>query len=319
MPSSTSNFKRALSVAGLMLATLVLGNVVLYRVFHEDNFLTMAARNIGPDRSLVFFGSSRLLYGIDPAQYPWPNVSIAANYLDLVSARELYEVHADALGGMKVAVVELDVATLTYDTAAMNPYGLLDLGQRQVAPLRDWVRHFDASLHRVLAAIFNWRLTPSFAEGYAMRTIAEKEPLDAAPGFIPSTVTMAYPEFHAASDVQATTEEMAVAGEAVQQRNLDAAVALVTGLRARGVRVVLLRFPLEPALRKLYPPAWHELVQAKHLELGRRVGGAPPELWDYSRDEAFLPEEFRDSDHLNKRGAARLAAVLTPRLQALLK
>lgn len=302
-----------------MLATLVLGNVVLFRVFHEDNFLTMAARNIGPDRSLVFFGSSRLLYGIDPAQYPWPNVSIAANYMDLMSAHELYEVHADRLGGMKLAVIELDVATLTYDTAAMNPYGLLDLGQRKVAPLGAWVRHFDASLHRVLAPIFNWRLTPSFVESHRGRTIAEKEPLDAAPGFIPSTVTMAYPEFHAESDVQTTKEEMAAAGEAVQRRNLDAAVALVTGLRARGVRVILLRFPLEPALRKLYPPEWHELVRGRLLELGRRVGGAEPDFWDYSGDEAFLPEEFRDSDHLNKRGAARLAAVLTPRLQALLK
>ncbi len=321
MRSSTSNSDgraRALHVALVLLLVLVGANVLLNALFHKKEYQALAVLALTPDKELLALGSSRVLFGFDPRAYAVPSASLPANYLDLVRARQLFGMYGAKLPRLRVALIEFDTATLRYDTDAMNPNGLYDLGFSTIPTGREWLANFDRSLHKLLAPVFNWRLTPAFYY-LQKRTTEGIEPLAAVPGHIPSAVSLAYPDFYAENEVRSTASELAAAKPGVYPANLAAAAGLIQDLRARGVTPVLLRFPHEPSLRKIYPPEWHAFVAQAYQELGRLTPGTPPAFWDLSGEEQFATAHFRDPDHLNQKGAELLARILAPKLAALLK
>ena len=322
MRSSTSNSEprvgaRIATVGAVFALVLVAGTFLLDAVFHKQEYQALAVKALTPDKELLALGSSRVIFGFDPRSYAVPAVSLPANYLDLVHARQLFSMHGEKLPKLRVALIEFDVSTLRYDTDVMNPNGLFDLGYSNVPAWSEWFSGFDHALHKLLAPVFNWRLTPSF---YALekRATSGLEPLAAVPGHIPSRIALAVPEFYAENEVRSTAGELEKAEAGVYAANLAAGAALVESLRARGVTPILLRFPHEPSLRKIYPPEWQDFVAKAYQDLGARLGGGAPPLWDLSGEERFTTEHFRDPDHLNQSGAELLAAILAPKLAPLL-
>lgn len=321
MHSSTSNSdlrQRAWTVGVCLALVLLLCNALLVAVFHRRGFQALAVESLTTETKLLALGSSRVIFGFDPRAYPVPSVGLAANYLDLKQAARLYAVHAAKLSGLRVVLIEFDTATLRYDTDAMNPYGLADLGLSTLPTADDWLKSPNRALHKLLAPVFNWRLTPAF---YALeaRTADGIEPVAAVPGHIPSPVSLAFPDFYAENELRSTKAELAAAPASIFEANLASAAILVQALRARGVRPVLLRFPHEPSLRAIYPPQWQDFVARAYAELNRRVGGEALVFWDLSDDARFLTQHFRDPDHLNQAGATLLGELLKPRLMPLLK
>jgi hypothetical protein len=214
-------------------------------------------------------------------------------------------------------LIELDVATLLYDTRTAAPYGLKRLGLSAGPGLADFFRDFDGSVHALLGPFFRWRLTPEFLRTEAQYTGLGKEPQDAVPGFVPSEMHVAFPATVAKAKIEQAAEQIGRMPPGTRERNLAALRGLLADLAARHIPAVLVRFPIEPEQRQVYPPALNAEV-ARALDALRR-GGAAPVFWDFSNDPAFVSADFRDPDHLNRAGATRLAPRLGARLDSLLQ
>lgn len=319
---SSSEWARVARVATFLAAVLALGNAVVYAIFHSESYQTMAVKELTPDKEVLVLGSSRVQYGIDARALRHKVVSLPANYENLVYAERLFAIHGERLASFKslrAVVIEVDVATLAFDTDQLNPYGTLDLGTAKIAPFPEWIWHFDRSLHRVLAAVFNWRLTPKFVALWRFRTVESLEPLNAVPGHIPSKISIPYPELSAETEVRSTLKEVSEAPDGTLGANETALVQLVKSARERGLKVLLLRFPLEPALRAQYPADWDNMTNGA-LTLLKAQGGfdGGVAFLDLTRDARFISNLFRDSDHLNQAGADALAPVLDAALDTLL-
>ena len=315
----SSERRRTAAVIAVLVAVFGLCDAVLVIVFHGDTFQTLAVKALTPEKEVLILGSSRVHFGVDTRLLTRPSVALPANYENLVYGETLLHLHQGKLPGLKALVLEVDVATLAFDTDQLNPYGTLDLGISRWSAPTEWARHFDRSLHRALAPEFSWRLTPGFLSLWRVRTIEGLEPLAVAAGHIPSRISVPFPELSADTEVKSTLATIAEAPPGTVTANEKALIRIVDGARAAGLKTLLLRFPLEPALRSRYPKHWDEIVFGALTTLWANGGRDGVGFLDLSRDERFVTAEFRDSDHLNQKGAEALAAILNPALDGLLK
>lgn len=317
MSSSISSSERrfATLVVASLGVTLLAGCWLLVLVFFQRNYQVMAVEALGADTEVLAFGSSRVFFGLDPRKYPRKTVGLDANFLDLACARDLWHLHQDKVPNVRLVLLEFSMATLFYDTRVIAPYGLHPLGLKLWPTPGEFLTDWDGAFRRLLAPIYKWRLTPAYLETHRQILHSPQEPQDAVPGYIPSQVAVVYPDVFAKRKIAQTEEQLKKFGPEVSERNLMAVKALITELNARKTKVALVRFPNEPALRALFPAEWHEKVAAAERELR----GLAYEYWDLTNEDAFVTTDFRDPDHLNEKGATKLAELLTPKLEALLR
>ncbi len=318
MTSSIFNSKRAgLSLAAglvLFVATFCLAHRTLEILYFRPNFQSMAVATLGDATEVLVLGSSRVFFGVDPSRFDGKLTNLAADYLDLSTAEELWRLHEGRVPLLRTLVLEFGLATLRYDTRTLEPYACYHLGLSGIPPWPMFLESFDAAVHRTLSVFFKWRLTPLFWSLDRSMANSTLEPLAAQPGFVPTEVSFSGDERVAGRRQQKTIDQLASQDPAVFARNLEAAKRLIADANRRGVNVKLLRFPKSPAGRKLYLAAWDDVVDGAVKSLTSDVRSLRFEMIDMSRDERFLTEDFRDPDHLNRHGAARLSALLAPRL-----
>lgn len=300
MNSSTSSFKYVIAFA-----LVILGSAELLKyVFDRPNWKTMAVASLtSHPPEIVFLGSSVFYYGVDPRHFTKPTVNLAGSYLSFSAMQELWETHEAKLAQVKTVVLELNHSALSYDTWALAQKDLIDLGLSPTPAPRDFVRSFDASVHRLFWPFFTWRLTPLFYREWLFRLGDAEEPLDAVPGFVPSRLSMGVPDLYAEREVEKAERMLAKVDPAVEAANRAAGRALVAKLQNSGRKVMLARFPQSAALRRIYPAAWTARLDAAAKEFGAPV-------LDLRALAGFEELDFRDPDHLNERGAAKLAAHL---------
>ena len=304
--------RRAVALTALALGAAYAGSLALLgAVFDGPNFQTKAVAALSEKTETLFLGSSRVFYGVDPALLSRPSMNLAAVYLDLASAADLLEAYGPRLTGLRAVTVELGVVTLCYDTRFVSPDGLERLGLPVRPGLADFRERFDWSVHRLFAPFFRWRLTPLFFKEAEQLTGLGKESLTERAGYVPSDLHVAFPELVAKAKLEQAQQQI---GACVRRDANLAGLARLRDLAAgRGLKLILVRYPKEPSQRAVFPPAWQELIAGARQRF--------PELpfWDFSNDTAFVSEDFRDPDHLNRRGAARLAPLLDARLRLALK
>jgi hypothetical protein len=317
MTSSTSNSKSPprTVIAGVVLfgVCLAASGLILKAVFFKPNFQSMAVDALGPSTQVLVIGSSRVLFGVDPRRYEPGLVNLAADYLDFATAEELWQLHQAKVSALKGLVLEFGLATLRYDTRELEPFACYHLGLSGLSPLRMFGESFDAAVHRSLSVFLKWRLTPLFWQFERDMMNSPLEPMAAVPGFVPTMVE--YPENPtlASHRQERTIRQLASQDPRVYRRNIQAAARLIAEANARGVKVTLLRFPKSPDARPLYLPEWDQIIADATAELRTDPRGLRFELVDLNRDARFVQEDFRDPDHLNRRGAEHLAEVLGPR------
>lgn len=307
--------RSVLAVMAMSIGCFVLAPLVLHAVFFTSNFQSRAVAALGPGTETLAIGSSRVFFGLDPRPFEGRLVNLAADYLDLSAAEELWRAHVAKVPGARTLVLEFGMATLRYDMRTLEPYACYHLGLTGLPPLAYFVESFDAAVHRTLAPFFKWRLTPLFLRIHRDLTTGTLEPFDAVPGFVPTEVEYK-PDGLVAERRQAkAVRQLAAQDPAVYRRNLAAGKSLIADANAKGWRVLLLRFPKAPDARPLYLKEWDEFVTDARAELERDDRKLRFEWLDLSRDERFEAPDFRDPDHLNRRGAAKLAGILAARLR----
>jgi hypothetical protein len=294
--------------AGLASASLlVLANVLLVTFYDAPNWKTKAVEALSPELEVLNLGSSRVYFGIDPEKLGRPAMNLAANYLDAVHMERLWEVHGPRLTGLQAVTIEMEIVSLHYDTLRHDAKGLRDLGLDLTPGALDFLEDFDGALRRLLYPVFTWRLTPRFHALHAEKLAAPEEPTAQRAGFVPSTLSVSFAEVYARREIEKARREMQGEGEAVFARNEAALGRLIGHLNARGLVPWLVRYPLHPAARPIYPKDWNERASEvlKRLEAGHRF-----HFLDLSAMEGLEDGDFRDPDHLNAAGAAKLSAHL---------
>jgi hypothetical protein len=312
--------RRAVAIAASLAAAVLLAagaDALLTALFARPNWTTLAVASLaspgGAPPRIVTLGSSRVNFDVDPSRLPRPAVNLSANYLDARYMRETLAVHRAALAAVDAAVLELDIVNLRFDTRALNPQGLADLGLSLAPSPRDFVTDPGGVLRRALLPVYAYRLTPAFVREARRRTDDADEPLAARPGFVPSKARLAFPREFAAARV-ALFRRQAVSGAAFPAAMLDDYVAMIEDLAARRVRVLLVRFPLYEGARDLFPPDWDAEVDAAARALAARLPTGVFAYWDASRFAEVASDDFRDPEHLNAAGAAKLTRALAARL-----
>ncbi len=318
MISSIFNSKasRRSAAAALLLvcAAVVAARAVLRAVFLRPNFQSMAVDALGPQTDTLVIGSSRVFFGFDPEHYGPRVMSLAADYLDLSTAEELWHRHRSKVPHLKTLVLEFGLATLRYDTRTLEPYACYQLGLDGLPPASMFLEDFDGAVHRSLSVFFKWRLTPIFWNLHRDMMASSLEPISAKAGFIPTGVQFNGDVQVARRRQEKTVEQLKLQNPKVYARNLAAGKRLIAAANQEGIRVVLLRFPKSPEARSLYLPAWDTIVHDAMKSLGTDERHLVFSMIDLNRDERFVTADFRDPDHLNRRGAVHLAEILAPRL-----
>lgn len=316
------------AVASLLLAlalTLMVCFAILRVVFERPDFQTMATMALSPETEILAIGSSRVFFGIDPRAYPQRLVGLAANYLDYASAERLWLRYEARLPKLKLLLLEFDGVNIKFDTSMLDAYGLRRLGVEPELTWSHFCRDFDGSMHKILWPFFRWRLTPEFLRTEEQVIGGALEPHDLVPGFIPSKEVQAYSEVVTQSKILQADEQIATQGgpdgqRGIEERNYQALKRLLEILWQKQSPTLLVRFPLAPKARSLIPERIDRVAEDVRLRLGRELAPrrfAELKIIDLSRDETFVSEEFRDPDHLNERGAQRLAQILAPLFRSL--
>jgi hypothetical protein len=312
MSSSTSSFK-ALAFP-LVIAAVLFGSLrLLVAVYDRPNWASMGAQALDASTRIVAMGSSRIFFGLDPRQMPRATVNLSVNYLDGVSMRRLWRQYRDRVPNVDTVIAELCVVNLKFDTMRINPKGLRDLGVDIVPGPRDFLTHFEGAVRRLLLPVFTWRLTPEFYRMNAALDAPGREPMAAVPGFVPTTVRMAFPEDFGRRRVAYFQREMQAFRDDVVAANIDAYKAMIGELNAAGKRVVLIRFPIYQPVYHLYPTDWVAEID-RTLKALRADPTLKFEFWDEHAYQGVTPELFRDPEHLNAAGAGAFTRYVAARL-----
>jgi hypothetical protein len=104
---------------------------------------------------------------------------------------------------------------------------------------------------------------------------------------------------------------------ALEPEAFDALAELVRLVRADGAQPVFVEYPVSAAYRQIVESEHAAAERAWRAEFARRFPDVP-RLQFQAEALGFASDDFRDADHLSRRGARSLAAVLARQLRALL-
>lgn len=306
-----------------VLVLTVLGSMeFLHRYFDGEppGATGKAWARLGTNTEVLVIGSSHVAYGIDPARVGPQLETLCGGALDaectaLVARRALRR-------ATSARAVVLEVGYITLFSDSIERYGgdfrpLYALGvEPGDLPRNPWwkTRQRIVESRLFYPAFFLPRMTPhdlllryDAAEGAAARRAA-----DIGAGHVSTT-----------SVVNRATDGRVVVGFHAHDLRLErsrantaALVRLVRELHARGLRVLLLRFPLHRTYLDARPSEW-ETLHEEHLTALRAA--LPPdrfELLDWMAAPGFNDAAFADGHHLNETGAALLTDRLRDELKA---
>jgi len=305
---------RAIVILCLFALILFLGMRMLWSFFFFENFQVMAVRSLSNETKAIGIGSSRMFYGVDPRAMPGSYVSLAANFLDMNGAERIWNKYSEQTPALRIVFIELSVSTLFYDMQVLAPQALQPLGLDISPEANDFLFRPDHALRLLLSPIFRWRFTPDFIESYNASLKDEDEQYAAVAGFIPSKMKLSQHQLFAERKVDQTRQHLEQFQSGVFERNLNAAKRMATDLEEKRIKVVFLRFPMDRHVWPVFERKWSESVSAAFLEIKSVAKEAT--FLDFSHNQDFPSDEFRDPDHLNSVGAMRFSALIAPIVRA---
>jgi hypothetical protein len=280
----------------------------------------LAVRNIRPSTEVLALGASHVFTSIEPTltERPWTNLSAGLqNYLFMESVWAAHEAKMPALRAVVLDLDPLPVFTDSYASSRGDYDHLLDLEPHLGALHEPWGRKLVLARDRLLTRQLAVRRAFWREKVDAENVLAALRPVPPKYETVPGHERLLgrRPESGAWGE-RARGHRATVYSSEVIPRNLAAFARLVQGVKARGLRLILVRFPVHPAYLHASPD--FDRAYARLHELARRV--APDaEVLDFSSTPAFGDEEFYDDDHLNQRGATRFTPMLSARVEALLR
>lgn len=280
-----------------------------------DTIRTLAVAALSDKTEVIFLGNSVVEAAIDSPRYPMPVMALPmanGNYeVDEIVLRS----QLDRLPGLKTVVMQLDTTCLGWDrlgiTIDYSAFAELGVPVENI-PRAAWWRARQKLVDHpwVRPLLFGERITPR-ALIWDRRHAASRLPPE--PGFTRLTGNLLEKD-----RVRYFTRDKVVMFEldpAVVRRNEEAAARIADLLRGRGIRLVFLRYPTRGGYNFFSSPEWKAVLDDFTARLPVLTGGSARVI-DLADDPAFQTSDFRDTIHLNERGAAVLARRLPPLLAA---
>lgn len=297
-----------LTVLATLTATFVAARVATTRVATRArvNFITEARRALSAETRVLFVGNSHFYSGIRPDAFPFKAMTISGSGFNYQILEAVLLKHLDRMTGLRVAVVAFDTNPLLNTAAG---------GLGQSAQLTDWglspsevPRGPGASSPGVISGLRSFihstdRLSPDL-----VLTALGLRASRAVAGHLPSDERYAVPP----KGISVRLDHHArVFKEAEFEANCASLGRIVRALDAKGIRVVLLRTPFHRSYAAYRPARWEEFCGKAWARIRDDPGlGGRVAYIDMIQDPRFLDGDFRDDDHLNSAGAAKLCASL---------
>lgn len=347
MPSSIFNFEHARLYRALprrekwwhatLLATAVLvalgGCALLKRIYQlppEVNFTSGAVEALSPRTQVLACGSSHFLAGMWPTRYSMPLMNLTTGGLNFVCIEALLNHHLPHLPGLKVVVIEVDDVPLITNTITARSGDLrdfLDLGLSPFEiPARSRKEKIGVLGSAYLSPIFNLPrvtphdLAPMFAPDDALPSTSDDARWSQwLPGFcaIMKRMDAGYDPRPRMTEIN---NNLAFEGEQTVTTNTQALLRSIDGLRARRIKVVLLRLPKSSYYWKLRSKSLQISYDRLLAQLQQRYGGDSGVMRrDLTRDPEFSNRDFVDANHMNIYGAMKVAHRLDPQLRRLIQ
>lgn len=322
MSSSISNSSRRpgwwLVLAGGLLVVFLAARAAITGLFPHGDRLRLRADplpvSFGAARFL-FTGTSQTAFGVAPDRFPQPAANLTIKGFDYVMMERALRRVLPVATNLQTVVVEAYVYPLLADVVATHNGDYKDL---YAIGLTVW--NFPRPLYwKCRQRLLETALRPFyFYPRVAPAAMAwTKDRLE-----IPRFTDAHHVNGHVPSDGVLDAARSTPLWLATQRRDLDpgrraanaaALERLVRDLRGRGLRVVLLKFPVHASYREQRPAAWAALLDDA-LRRAQAAGGPGVACVDWEADPAFGDAEFQDAVHLNSAGAAALTARLAERL-----
>jgi hypothetical protein len=303
--------RRHLALVAGLLATYLACLHVLARVFgavRPETTRTLAVQALSPATEAIFLGNSVVEAAIDSTLYPRPVMALPMANGNWEVDELILNRHAPGLPGLRQVVLQLDTTCLAWDRLGIT----LDFGAfhelgipLQEIPRPAWWRWRQRVVEHpwVYPLLFGERLTPRQLLWEPRYGSVSARP---EPGYIPlrGVLTEADRAAYFARPVAMEPRQ-----PEVLERNQAALFRMIDLLRARGVEPVLLRYPSRGGYAFFRAPEWDDALAAVGRNLAARPGGSPRVI-DLADDPSFATADFRDTVHLNRAGAAKLARRL---------
>ncbi len=281
----------------------------------RGNYITKAREALSGETEVVFLGNSHFYSGIRADLLPFDAMTVAGSGFNYQIMRPVLERQLDRLPNLRVAVIAFDANPLlnegamsgTLDSPEMRDWGLssAEMPRRPGTPEPGSLPALDGTLRRYLVP--HNRIAP---EGVLISLGLRDDPT--VPGHIPSEQRFQpWP-----GRVGKVAHHRLIFRDRQFEPNCESLLAMIRQLDRRGVRVILLRPPFHPSYVAERPERWEEFCD-EALERVRNAEGLSQtvEVWDFMKNPTFADADFRDDDHLNSTGAARLSALVSRPLQ----
>jgi len=336
--SSTFSFKRIAAYAalplpirlwhlviGLALALVYLGCLILLKAVYpapRPNPTEWAFPLLSEKTEAIFIGTSHTRFGLDPRLFSNAVVNLSSGALDYQCMELILRRALRKAPCVKAVCIEAEVYPLRVDAIAtyqgdLRP--LYGLGLRLWELPRNVYWKLNQALHEnpLTAPIFyRDRLTPAAWAWYGRPGEAKRDDMPAnayrvVAGYQPTDFVI-----NERTDGRINLQNHQVTLRYNQyDRNLAALLRLAASLKAAGVRIVLIRYPLHRTYWLNRPAEWAQQYADMLQALAQALGPHGFEYWDLERSPEFQDADFADGHHLNSAGAARLAKLLDGRLQ----
>jgi hypothetical protein len=280
-----------------------------------------AVASLSDRTQVLFVGSSHVLFGIRPERYSVRAMNLATTWLDYTCARRVVEKHLPRVPDLKVAVIEYDELPLVADLVPgmIHAKDISALADLALCPLEMPAANPFQTLQVLYTAwaspLYNLpRLTPlGWQDRATVCSPLRHPPRGFSAGYYYTEGVT--PASYDANAVYAALTKSARDAQVVD-RNRRALQQTISMLRARGIKVVLLRLPhardyVRPAI---VAERWRELESSVAAQ---RRADAGLLVLDWGSNAEFQPRDFVDNHHLNAAGADKLAGLLDGRLRAL--
>lgn len=322
MSSSTSSSDAALPVAprhrwpfGTLLA-LALVAVACHALLtaawvdpsqRGGNERTLAVDALDHETRAVFVGTSHLRAGHPTDRYRCRAMNLPLDGGSYEMLEKVLDRNLPRAPNVRLLVIEFDVVSLRTDTVALlkgDDRTLWDFGLTPVDVYRpDPVKITDASVGKALHPFLVGKpLTPqqlwyNRPPGLSRNPVTQQR----LPGYSPSETRMG-----TGSTVTGAAETTFPGLDpTVVARNRAALDRIIAGARSAGISVTLLSFPYHESYRRIFPPEYAAVVaEASSVRKDVVV------WWNFEADPQFGTADFRDTTHLNRWGAEKLADLI---------
>jgi hypothetical protein len=311
---------RHLALLAAFAATYAACLALLSAVFgatRPETTRTLGVKALSPKTEVLFLGNSVVEAAINSKRFDRPAMALPMANGNYEIDEMILNRHLPNLPSLRAVVLQVDITCLGWDRLGitLDFSAFLELGiPIQDTPRPAWWKLRQGLIEHpaVFPMLFGERLTPVqliWAPRYgALNTRPE-------PGYARLIGVL---DENTRAEYFAKPAEQEPLNPSIIAKNRDSFSRICQKLQSKGIQVAVLRYPSRGGYSIFQSAEWKKVLSDFQRDLGK-LAGPNAVVIDLADDPRFETSDFRDTVHLNFRGADKLAAILNESLKNLLE